>query len=74
MANNGPFGKGIENDKGNIFESEMWKKNQRMYNGAFLKSLSIFFVPKGPDYIEVGFKMPNIMKFRLSLAILGKRF
>ena len=26
MANNGPFCKGIENDKGNIFESELWKK------------------------------------------------
>ena len=37
MANNGPFCKGLENIKGNIFESEM-------YNGAFLKSLSICFV------------------------------
>ena len=26
MANNGPFCKGIENDKGNTFESELWKK------------------------------------------------
>ena len=41
MANNGPFCKGIENDKGYIFESELWKK-QGMYNGAFLKSLSIY--------------------------------
>ena len=41
MENNGPFCKGIENDKGNIFESELWKKHW-MYNGAFLKSLSIY--------------------------------
>ena len=27
MPNNGPFCKGIENDKGNTFESELWKKN-----------------------------------------------
>ena len=40
MANNGPFCKGVENDKGNIFEPELWKK-QGMYNGAFLKSLRI---------------------------------
>ena len=26
MANNGPFCKGVENDKGNIFESELLKK------------------------------------------------
>ena len=38
MTNNG---KGKENDKGNIFEPELWKKKQRMYNGVFLKSLSI---------------------------------
>ena len=25
-TNNSPFCKGIENDKGNIFESELWKK------------------------------------------------
>ena len=27
MANNGWFCKGIENDKGNVFESELWGKN-----------------------------------------------
>ena len=42
MAYNGPFCKGIENDKGYIFESELWKKCQGMYNGAFLKYLSIY--------------------------------
>ena len=26
MASNGPFCKGIENDKGNIFESDLWEK------------------------------------------------
>ena len=41
MANNDPCCTGIENDKGNIFESELWGKKQKMYNGAFLKSLSI---------------------------------
>ena len=28
MTNNCPFCKGIENDKRNIFESELWKKKQ----------------------------------------------
>ena len=28
MANNGPFCKGIENDKGNILEAELWKKSE----------------------------------------------
>ena len=39
MASKGPFFKEIENDKGNIFESELMKKHK--YNRAFLKSLSI---------------------------------
>ena len=26
VANKGPFCKGVENDKGNIFESELWGK------------------------------------------------
>ena len=28
MANNGPFCKGVENDKGNIFESDLWKNSE----------------------------------------------
>ena len=28
MANNGPFCEGIENDKGNIFDSELWKNRE----------------------------------------------
>ena len=43
MVKHGPLCKGIEHDKGNILESELLKK-QRMYNGAFLKSLSIYFL------------------------------
>ena len=39
MANNGLLCIGIENDKGNIFESELWKKIK--YNGTFLKSFSM---------------------------------
>ena len=40
MTNNGLFCKGIENDKGNIIQSELWGKHL-MYNDAFLKFLSI---------------------------------
>ena len=42
MANNGPICKGLENDNGNIFEPELWKKS--VLNGAFLKSLSILLL------------------------------
>ena len=28
MANNGPICKGIENDKGNLFASELWKNSE----------------------------------------------
>ena len=52
MINNGPFCKGIESDKENIFESELWKK-QWMYNGAFLKSLSIYVKVKQFSYSYV---------------------
>ena len=45
MANNGLFCKGLENDKENIFESELWKKKW-IYNGAFLKSLSVVIVER----------------------------
>ena len=41
MANHCPFCKRINNDKENILKSIMWKR-QRMQNGAFLKSLSIY--------------------------------
>ena len=36
MANNGPYCKGIENDKRNIFESELWKKNSECIMVRFL--------------------------------------
>ena len=45
MANHGPFCKRIKNDKENILKLTMWKR-QRMQNGAFLKSLSIYKLPK----------------------------
>ena len=41
MANNGPFCTGMENDKGNIFESELWKKTVTV----------LWCVSKVPQYI-----------------------
>ena len=42
MANNGPFCKGIENDKVNIFESELWEKT---FDVRFFFILTLFSFP-----------------------------
>ena len=42
MANNGPFCKGIENNKGNIFESELWEKT---FDVRFFFILAPFSLP-----------------------------
>ena len=51
MANYGPFCKGIENDKGNIFESELWKKIVNVY----------WCVSRVPQYMYVLFHDSKIL-------------
>ena len=60
MANNGPFYKVIENDKSQSLNQNCGKK--WMYNGAFLKSLSIVLLHMR-DYACVCTWVPKLSEY-----------